>query len=106
MKDETVVFHNQAIRDVVHNSIMKTCVERNWSVSALNVRTNHVHILMTTLANENTSYVVGALKSGAVEALAIFPEYQNRKIWTEKASVNPVTSARYFEYALRYIMEQ
>lgn len=101
-----IVFSSPFIREIVHNSILKTCAEKRWLVSALNVRTNHVHILISPFANEDTSYVVGALKLGVVEALSELPEYRGQKIWAEKSSVNWIGSARYFQYAYRYIMNQ
>ena len=106
MTDGEVVFSSPFIREIVHNSIIKTCAEKRWLVSALNVRTNHVHILISPFANEGPSYVVGVLKSGVVEALSEFPEFRGRKIWAEKSSVNWIGSARYFQYAYRYIMNQ
>ena len=101
-----IVFSSPFIREIVHNSILKTCAEKRRLVSALNVRTNHVHILISPFANEDTSYVVGALKLGVVEALSELPEYRGQKIWAEKSSVNWIGSARYFQYAYRYIMNQ
>ena len=106
MTDGETVFSSSVIRAVVRDAILTTCREKRWLVPALNVRTNHVHILITTSANENMSYVVGALKSGVVEALSEFPEFRGRKIWAEKSSVNWIRSPRYFQYAYRYVMNQ
>ncbi|MBQ4080263.1 MAG: hypothetical protein II596_06245, partial [Thermoguttaceae bacterium] len=52
MTDGETVFSSSVIRAVVRDAILTTCRERRWLVPALNVRTNHVHILITTSANE------------------------------------------------------
>ena len=106
MKEPEVAFHNESVRDAVHNSIMSACAQRDWIVSALNVRTNHVHILLTVFEQEDVSDAVCVIKSAVVAALQIYPEFRDRRIWTEGASVNWIRSARYFQYAYRYVMNQ
>ena len=106
MKEPEVAFHNESVRAAVRDSIISICKERDWIVSALNVRTNHVHILFSIFAQEDPAEVVGAIKSNAVSALIVFPEFRERRIWTEGASVNWIRSARYFQYAYRYVMNQ
>ena len=54
-----VLDHRQAI--VVDSAIREVCAHRGWELHALNVRTNHVHVVVT--ADCGVEHVMTSLKS-------------------------------------------
>src|SRR6185369_11228899 len=50
-------------RKSVQKAIRETCSIRNWHLHAINVRTNHVHIVVT--ANRKPGLVLDAFKANA-----------------------------------------
>ncbi len=46
LKGEAVTLHSKQ-RKAVEDSIREVCAFRNWLLRAINVRTNHVHIVVT-----------------------------------------------------------
>ena len=57
--------HSQ--RKSIETAIYETCEIREWPVLALNVRTNHVHVVLT--ANRSSKLVLVALKANATRHL-------------------------------------
>ena len=57
----------EAPREVVAESIRATCEVRDWVVMALNVRTNHVHLVVG--ADESSDRVLNSLKAHATRSL-------------------------------------
>ncbi len=64
-------------RDVVENVIRKTCQKRNWGLLAINVRTNHVHVVVDTGAR-NPNQTLIALKADATR------EMRENKVWNSE----------------------
>src|SRR5688572_28840520 len=54
-------------RKSIQAAIRETCEIRDWPVLALNVRTNHVHVVLS--ANRNSKLVLVALKANATRQL-------------------------------------
>ncbi len=54
-------------RRSVEKAIVETCSIRKWQLQALNVRTNHVHTVVT--ANRNPNLVLNAFKANATRQL-------------------------------------
>src|SRR5687768_15771924 len=57
----------QEQREVVAESIRSTCEVRSWAMLALNVRTNHVHLVIG--ADESPDRVLNSLKAHATRFL-------------------------------------
>lgn len=55
-------------RTIVRDAIIETCEFRNWSLHALNVRTNHIHIVISS-GNDKGKKVLSALKANETRAL-------------------------------------
>jgi REP element-mobilizing transposase RayT len=66
-------------RDAVEKAIRETCQKRNWGLLAINVRTNHVHIVVNT-GNRNPSQTLSALKANSTR------EMRERAIWSSENS--------------------
>lgn len=54
-------------RKSIQAAIRETCVIRGWSLLAINVRTNHVHVVLS--ADRNSKLVLNALKANATRQL-------------------------------------
>jgi REP element-mobilizing transposase RayT len=74
-----------AARGIVDRTIREVCAHREWELKALNVRTNHVHVVLWTL--DAATKVLSDLKAwctrrlreaGCIEA--------GREVWTEGGS--------------------
>ena len=61
------LFLSPAQRDVIEYAVNETCLIHRWSLSAFNVRTNHVHIVVS--AKEDSEKVLTALKANATRHL-------------------------------------
>jgi REP element-mobilizing transposase RayT len=59
-------------------AIRETCAIRRWQLWTLNVRTNHVHTVVT--AHKNPDAILGALKANATRAM------REAGIWTSELS--------------------
>jgi len=89
----------QAERRSVEKAIRETCVIRKWCLQALNVRTNHVHAVVT--ANRRPGQVLNALKANATRQLREdslwFHQFSpwadkgsKRLLWTERSVANAI----------------
>lgn len=54
-------------RRAIESGIRETCTNRKWSLWALNIRTNHVHVVVTTPGKPES--VLSALKANATRAM-------------------------------------
>ena len=72
-------------RGSVERAIRETCSIRKWHLHAFNVRTNHVHTVVT--ANRNPGLVLNALKANATRQLRqdqLWPHQSSP--WADKGS--------------------
>jgi REP element-mobilizing transposase RayT len=67
MKESPVILTPRA-REVVEAALRETCSYRGWTVHALSVRTNHVHIVVTA-PDLTPGWVMRTLKAYATRAL-------------------------------------
>ena len=65
-------------RSIVESAICKTCAIRKWNLWTVNVRTNHVHAVVT--ANKKPDAVMSALKANATRAM------RETTVWTSELS--------------------
>ena len=69
---------NPRQRPVVESAIRETCTIRRWQLWAVNVRTNHVHAVVS--ANKKPDAVLSALKANATRAM------RRAGLWTSDLS--------------------
>ncbi|MBY0260870.1 MAG: transposase, partial [Phycisphaerales bacterium] len=73
-----------AERAVVDTALRETCRIKRWRIHALNVRTNHVHIVIAA-SGPAPERMMGTLKSWATRALKQLPAHrERRKFWTNQ----------------------
>jgi REP element-mobilizing transposase RayT len=69
---------NSRQRPVVESAIRETCAIRNWQLWTVNVRTNHVHAVIS--ASKKPDAVLNALKANATRAM------REAGLWTSELS--------------------
>lgn len=91
-------------RSVVRGTIMEAAEYRGWTIHALNVRTNHVHIVVG--ADETPERVMTTVKSWATRRMreegVLDP---GSKAWTRHGSTRYLWKPEQLEAACRYVCE-
>ena len=91
-------------RQLVMNAIKETCQIRKWSLLALNVRSNHVHSVVS--ANKKPEQILGAFKANATRQLrenGLWPhpfspwadKGSKRWLWTEQSVIEAIDYVLY-----------
>ena len=95
---------NAEARAIVGNTISEHCEHRGWPLSALNVRSNHVHVVVS--CNTTPDIAMGQFKSWCTrrlrEAGLTGPD---DRVWTKHGSTRTLRNDRAVEAAVRYVME-
>ena len=95
---------NSRQRAAVESAIRETCTIRNWSLWALNTRTNHVHSVVT--ADCKPERILSALKANATRSMREAGCWKSdpspwvhrgskKYLWTEKALVDAIAYVMY-----------
>lgn len=95
-------------RRIVEEMIHRHCDLRNWTLHALNVRSNHVHMVVS--AERSPETVMEQIKAWCSRRLNESDALQGdpanrRKWWTEHGSTKWINDERYLENAIRYVLE-
>jgi REP element-mobilizing transposase RayT len=96
-------------RLVVEETIRAHCHIRGWKLHALNVRTNHVHLVLTASVPPET--VMAQLKAWCSRRLSehggLTGKGKNgkRRWWTEHGSTKWINDEDYLNNAIRYTLE-
>ena len=69
---------NSRQRAVIESAIRETCTIRHWQLWTVNIRTNHVHAVVT--ASKKPEAVLSALKANATRAM------REARLWTNELS--------------------
>jgi REP element-mobilizing transposase RayT len=91
-------------RTVVGHAIAAACGQREWKLLALNVRTNHVHVIVT--APHKPELALNYLKSRATLALRtadLAPP--GAKVWSRHGSTRYLWTADQIEEKCAYVLE-
>jgi len=87
----------------VEGAIRDDCRRREWSLLAINVRTNHVHTVVT--ANRKASLVLNAFKANATRQLRedkLWPHTFSP--WADKGSKRKLWNERSIGRAIDYVL--
>jgi REP element-mobilizing transposase RayT len=91
-------------RDVVDAAIREHSLEVGWVISALNVRSNHVHVVVRA-DDAAPERVVAAFKAKATRRLRdrgfVTPD---RRVWTTHGSTRWINDERSFGAAVDYVL--
>ena len=90
-------------RLIVENTIHKHCQIRSWELHAINVRTNHVHVV-TTAPKFQPKTVVSQFKAWCTRNLK--PNHPDReRFWTQRASYRWLNKESELSSAIDYVLE-
>ena len=107
---ETAVTLDSLQRQLVDTTIRRHCEIRGWSLHALNVRTNHVHAVVTAIDYAPDS-VVEQFKAWCTRKLkelastGSHQEFQRTHWWTEGASKRCLNNESDLASAVEYVTE-
>jgi REP element-mobilizing transposase RayT len=98
-------------RTLVEKTIREHCRIRDWKLHALNVRSNHVHVVVA--AGRDPDDVMGQLKAWCSRKLSDAAGLENtvavkagRRHWfTEGGDKEIIASVEYLERAIQYVVE-
>jgi REP element-mobilizing transposase RayT len=110
MADEPVRL-NSLQRDSVEQTIRRHCCIRKWHLHAVNVRTNHVHVVVT--ADRKPEEVMSQFKAWCSRTLSdlaglkekVAKKAGRRRWWTEHGSTKWINDEKYLANAIRYVNE-
>lgn len=103
------VYLTDAQRQLVDEVLVKECAAQGWVLHARNVRTNHVHAVVS--APRPGTFLRARLKALASDALsehaglAMAGRDGRRRWWTEKGNVVPVEGEPALESIVVYVCE-
>ena len=105
---ESAALLDVRVRAAVDAAIRRLCAERGWSLHALAVQSNHVHVVVTA-RDAGPGKVMGILKVGGTRALnALSPPHcggiKRKRWWTRNGSKRLLDSEEAVEAAVRYVL--
>ena len=94
---------DRAQRGIVKEAIKEVCEVRGYRLLALNVRTNHIHVVVSAVKKSET--VAGEFKRIATSRLRDNGYFLNgRRIWSRGRSRPPLWKPREVESAIEYVL--
>ena len=91
-------------RQAVHDAILSVCEHRGWIAHALNVRTNHVHVVVSGAASPER--MMNTFKSWATRQLRDAGlVHGNTKTWSRHGSTRYLWKQEQVEAAYTYVDE-
>ncbi len=103
MTSESLRF-NQAQRTCIELAIEEVARYRAWSLDALAVRTNHIHIVVG--ADAAPEKVVVDFKAYATRGLRRQGLSKQQNVWAEHGSTAYLFDAHAYQCAVHYVLEQ
>ena len=98
------IYLSQEQRGVLTQSLIEACGFRHWKLWEINVRTNHVHIVLSSA--ESPKKIMRALKSRTTMVLKSSGLFTAEKLWTRGGSGRYLWTENALEAACRYVKEQ
>ena len=98
------VYLSQEQRDCLTQSIVYVCESRLWKLWEVNVRTNHVHVVLSS--SEVPKTILRALKSRSTIDMKSGGLFAQAKLWTRGGSTRYLWKEDALEAACRYVHEQ
>ena len=92
-------------RSAVENGVRKLCLKRQWQLHEINVRSNHVHIVVTAVETKPEK-VMSDTKAKATRVLRKMKVISEvRKPWTEHGSTIYLFTDEEFVNACHYVRD-
>ena len=91
-------------RSVVEEAIRETCGKRNWGLLAINVRSNHIHVVLEVGSKEPNKVLI-ALKANATRKLREEGVWDSENTpWADKGSKRWLWNEKSVEIAIDYVI--
>ena len=98
---------DEAGRAVVGQAIRDHCEVRGWGIHALNVRTNHVHVVVACQPRYRPERVVAEFKSWGTRRLRAGGLIDaDRRVWTDHGSTRWINTEEGLFEAYDYVMNR
>jgi REP element-mobilizing transposase RayT len=95
---------NAAQRALVDKAIRETCAIRHWPLRAINVRTNHVHVVVS-IGDKKPELALNAFKSNATRQMRQDRCWgQSHSPWADKGSKRYLWNERSIARATDYVI--
>jgi REP element-mobilizing transposase RayT len=91
-------------RQAVEAQIAETCAHRDWTLHAVNCRSNHVHVVVTADV-ANPKKIRGDLKAWATRTLKEKFDSNRENWWAERGSIRYLNSDDDLEAAILYVRD-
>jgi REP element-mobilizing transposase RayT len=92
-------------RALVETTIRAHCAVRQWSLHAVNARSNHVHVVVTAPATDPTK-AMDQFKAWCSRRLNEQMEKAPERWWTRHGSTKWINDDEYLHNAIRYVLER
>ena len=103
LKDKPVSL-NAAQRSAVEKAIRETCTKRKWDLQAINVRTNHVHTIVS-IGLKPPNSALNAFKANATRLMRERGCWRKTTSpWADKGSKRRLWNERHIELAVEYVV--
>lgn len=103
MKHDPVTL-NARQRSAVEYAVRETCIIRNWGMYAINVRTNHGHVV-AAVGSKSPDLVLSTFKANATSIMRERNCWQfKHSPWAEKGSKRRLWNERHLIGAIDYVM--
>jgi len=101
-----VVILDAKQRELVEQAIRETCEVRKWMLRAINVRTNHVHVVVST-GLSSPGRALNDFKANATRRMRQnHCWFSERSPWADKGSKRYLWNERSIELAVDYVMNR
>ncbi len=105
LKGSSIILDSKS-RAIVHKTIEDHCRIRRWGLHAVNVRTNHVHVVVTA-PDVPPERVLNEFKVWSTRRLRGADMYlDSERIWTRHGSTRYLNNRIGLERAIQYVLEQ
>jgi REP element-mobilizing transposase RayT len=93
------------LRAVAKSAMLETAAHRGWVVHALDVRSNHVHVVVWA-QDKSSGEVMRILKAYASRAMNMVAHTEGGRWWTRQGSKRNLFTEDAFAAAVRYVENQ
>ena len=94
---------NAISRKLVEEAIREVCAYRNWSLIAINIRTNHAHVVVS--GNASAGKILNALKSYSTRKLREASQWDHgHSPWVDKGSKRNLWTEAHVGAASNYVI--
>lgn len=102
---EQAFLMNASQRATVLQAVINTCRFANWHLHAANIRSNHMHIVVTAL--KEPEKVAVSFKAYATRYLKQnYPELNRERFWSRGASTGYIFQSEFLFRAIQYTVEE